>query len=181
MAAPAPAPPRRPTSGAGHKLFTLVLYRDAGAGRVLLGEKLRGFGQGYLNGFGGKVEAEDESVHAAALREMKEECGLTPLDLTLQGLCTFKFDDNPQPWDVHVYTCTKCEGELVATDEMRPVWVNEDAIPFEKMWADDPHWYPLLLQGKKFKGHFDFVNTHTLTTFTLDEVAEIAPTWNAVA
>ena len=36
------------------KLLTLVIVRDAD--RVLLGRKKRGFGEGYLNGFGGKVE-----------------------------------------------------------------------------------------------------------------------------
>lgn len=38
-------------------------------GRVLLGEKKRGFGEGYFNGFGGKVEA-GETVQQAAIREV---------------------------------------------------------------------------------------------------------------
>ena len=46
-----------------HKLFTLMLVvKD---GRVLLGEKKRGFGMGKWNGFGGKVEAGETILEAA--------------------------------------------------------------------------------------------------------------------
>eukprot|EP00051_Salpingoeca_urceolata_P006045 m.80336 g.80336 ORF g.80336 m.80336 type:complete len:98 (+) comp14659_c1_seq2:1046-1339(+) len=52
-------------AGVTHKRLTLLLVLDnvgatasgACTGRVLLGLKKRGFGQGKLNGFGGKVEA----------------------------------------------------------------------------------------------------------------------------
>ncbi len=37
--------------------------------RLLLGKKKRGFGEGYYNGFGGKVEA-GESIDEAASREV---------------------------------------------------------------------------------------------------------------
>lgn len=37
----------------GAKLLTLVLVRQQN--RILLGKKKRGFGEGYHNGFGGKV------------------------------------------------------------------------------------------------------------------------------
>ena len=67
MAAGAPVPV---------KLLTLVVVRDRGGRRVLLGKKLRGFGAGYFNGFGGKVEA-GESVVEAAHRELQEEAGVT--------------------------------------------------------------------------------------------------------
>lgn len=38
--------------------------------RVLLGQKKRGFGEGYYNGFGGKVEP-GETVAQAAAREVR--------------------------------------------------------------------------------------------------------------
>lgn len=37
---------------------------------------------------------------------------------------------------------------------MRPQWFEVDKIPFEKMWADDVHWFPLLLRNTPFKGEF---------------------------
>ena len=56
------------------KLYTLVFVLDEARG-VLLGMKKRGFGVGLWNGFGGKVEA-GESVVAAAARELSEEAGI---------------------------------------------------------------------------------------------------------
>ena len=38
-------------------------------GKLLLGKKLRGFGEGYFNGFGGKVEL-GETIEASARREV---------------------------------------------------------------------------------------------------------------
>ena len=54
------------------KLLTLVFLREGE--KVLLGMKKRGFGEGKWNGFGGKVEAGETIIEAAA-REVKEECG----------------------------------------------------------------------------------------------------------
>jgi hypothetical protein len=50
------------------RLYTLVFVRQPG--RVLLGMKKRGFGQGKWNGFGGKVEPNEE-VTTAAVRELR--------------------------------------------------------------------------------------------------------------
>jgi 8-oxo-dGTP pyrophosphatase MutT (NUDIX family) len=56
------------------KILTLCLTKEDGM--ILLGMKKRGFGEGRWNGFGGKVE-EGETIVEAAIREMKEESGLT--------------------------------------------------------------------------------------------------------
>jgi 8-oxo-dGTP pyrophosphatase MutT (NUDIX family) len=65
----------------GPKRYTLLLLQKDGS--VLLGRKKRGFGEGKVNGFGGKVEA-GETVIEAAVREMQEESGLT-----VEDPCTF--------------------------------------------------------------------------------------------
>ena len=60
------------------KVYTLVFVLDQEGHtpqRMLLGMKKRGFGMGKWNGFGGKVEP-DETVEAAARRELEEEAGL---------------------------------------------------------------------------------------------------------
>lgn len=46
------------------KLFTLVMvWKES---QILLGLKKRGFGVGKWNGFGGKIEAVETVMHAAA-------------------------------------------------------------------------------------------------------------------
>jgi 8-oxo-dGTP diphosphatase len=45
---------------------------------------------------------------------------------------------------------------LIQTDEAIPEWFPLDAIPFERMWADDPLWFPHLLNRRAFNGYFVF-------------------------
>ena len=165
--------PLRVRPGMSKKVLTLLLLRR-GADEVLLGRKKRGFGAGYLNGFGGKVEA-GETVLEGALREMEEECGLRldPADVSLRGVLDFEFDDNPTPWEVHVFGAARHEGDPVETEEMAPVWTRVDALPFDQMWADDVHWYPLFLAGKRFRGRFSFTQTTTLVGFDLAVVVAL--------
>ena len=42
------------------------------------------------------------------------------------------------------------------TDEATPLWTDVDAIPYHRMWADDHHWLPLLLDQQTFLGRFIF-------------------------
>lgn len=71
---------------------------------ILLGKKLRGFGKGFYNCFGGKLEKKlDEHKHPArgAVREVHEETGIiVPLDVmeeSFVGNLDFTFDD----WEVN--------------------------------------------------------------------------------
>eukprot|EP00884_Botryococcus_braunii_P017684 jgi/Botrbrau1/459/Bobra.110_2s0104.1 len=116
------------------KLFTLVVVQQGD--RVLLGEKKRGFGEGYYNGFGGKVE-KAETILEAAKRELTEEAGISARELSPRGKLTFIFDDRPQPWEVHVFLCTKYDGNVQESEEMRPEWFDCCNLPFSQMWADD--------------------------------------------
>ena len=81
-------------------------------------------------------------------------------------MLTFHYDDKPVPWEVHVFACARYRGEPRETDEMRPDFAF-DRIPFDKMWADDAHWYPLFLSRQRFEGTFHFKDTHTLVSHEL--------------
>lgn len=138
------------------KQFTLCLIVQNG--KVLLGMKKRGFGEGRWNGFGGKVE-EGESIVVGAARELKEEIGIDVAvqDIHKVGNLEFSFDSEPNKiLEVHVYKINTFSGEPVETEEMRPEWFTFDSIPYEGMWSDDAHWLPLLLADKKFIGKFHF-------------------------
>lgn len=67
--------------------------------RILLGRKKRGVGEGFFNGFGGKVER-GETIFEAAARELEEEAGIRPLDMEHRAVHIFKFSDRPEPWEV---------------------------------------------------------------------------------
>lgn len=147
-----------------NKLFTLVYaLRDD---KVLLGMKKRGFGAGKWNGFGGKVSKE-ETLEEAALREMTEETGVTPVTLLKVGVLEFEFVDNPQILETHVFKTPDLPGEPTETEEMRPEWYKLSEIPYAEMWYGDRYWFPLLLDNKTFKGKLlfdenDLVISHIL-------------------
>ena len=126
--------------------------------QILLGLKKNGFGVGKLNGFGGKIEAH-ETIEDAAARELREECGVQVdvSDLTRVARLEFLFPAKPE-WNqvVYAFLARHWRGELGETAEMNPIWVDTKAIPYDKMWADDAHWLPLVLQGKPVEATFTF-------------------------
>lgn len=153
-------------AGQPPKLFTLAMVKQEN--RVLLGKKKRGFGAGYYNGFGGKVEPQ-ETILEAASRELVEEAGIHADVVEHKGVLTFVFDNEPRPWEVHVFNVPSFSGTPVETDEMQPVWFDFADIPYSNMWADDVHWYPLYLADNQFQGTFAFTNTTQLVWHHLEE------------
>ena len=122
--------------------------------RVLLIRKKRGLGAGKINGPGGKLEP-GETPLAAAIREVQEEIGVTPLLLENRGELHFQFIDG---YSLHctVFVARDLNGEPIETDEATPFWVPLDAVPFDDMWEDDRHWLPQVLDGHQFRGWFVF-------------------------
>jgi 8-oxo-dGTP diphosphatase len=121
---------------------------------VLLIHKKRGLGAGKINGPGGRLEP-GETACDSAIREVREELGVTPHDPQLGGQLHFQFADG---YALHcaVFLAEGYTGQPVETDEAVPLWVKQDAIPFDRMWADDIYWLPGLLAGRKFRGYFEF-------------------------
>ena len=122
--------------------------------RMLLIHKKRGFGAGYFNAPGGRLEP-GETPLECAVRETQEELCITPLDPVHAGTLMFQFIDG-HSINGEVFTATEFEGTPTETDEAIPHWFPTDALPWENMWADDPIWYPKLLAGEKFTGRFTF-------------------------
>ncbi|XP_004629740.1 7,8-dihydro-8-oxoguanine triphosphatase [Octodon degus] len=151
-------------------IYTLVLVVQPQ--RVLLGMKKRGFGAGRWNGFGGKVQ-EGETIEDGAKRELQEESDLTVDTLQKVGHITFEFVGVPEPMQVHIFHTDSVQGTPRESDEMRPQWFLLDQIPFSDMWPDDSYWFPLLLQKKKFRGHFKFQDQDTILDYSLHEVDDI--------
>ncbi len=142
---------------AKEKATLLFVIRD---GQILLIHKKRGLGHGKINGPGGRLEP-GETPLQAAIRETQEEVGITPLDISPCGELRFQFCDG---YSLHGYlfTATDFEGQLIETDEARPEWFPLEHIPYDRMWADDRYWMPLMLEGKTFTGRFLFDHDHML-------------------
>ncbi|MEN9405432.1 MAG: 7,8-dihydro-8-oxoguanine triphosphatase [Candidatus Parcubacteria bacterium] len=158
------------------KIVTLCLIQEDS--KILLGLKKRGFGEGRWNGFGGKVE-EGESIEEATIRETQEECGVHVADLIKVGIVDFLFQDGSKQMQVHFFRPGSYIGEPTETEEMKPQWFDVDEIPFSQMWPDDIYWFPLFLEGKKFKGRFLFDrpsgsdHTSVILEHALEEVSEL--------
>ena len=152
------------------RIETLVVIHQAP--KVLLAMKKQRFGAGHYNGFGGGLES-DESLKECVVREAFEEGGIKILDPEYVGKILFKFlDTKEQDHEVHFYRATKFLGKPKETEEMRPVWFEQNNLPYNEMWLDDKYWMPLFLQGKKFIGEFHFAKKQ-IKDYTLKAVTSI--------
>lgn len=86
-------------------------------------------------GVGGKFES-GESPLECALREVKEETGLTMLNPRLRGIVTFVSDEWGTEY-MHLFTCTEWSGELGECDEGELVWLPKKELLKKKLWAGD--------------------------------------------
>ena len=147
------------------KVFTLAILHDTE--KILLGLKKQGFGIGKWNGFGGKVE-EGESIGEAALREVKEEAGVSLQALDKRGVIVFHFEGKSQALEVHIFSAFY-SGGFTKSEEMEPKWFSLGDIPYDTMWPDDILWLPLLLAGKNFEGEVFFKDMETVLRHTIQE------------
>ena len=135
----------------GQKATLLFVVRG---GQMLLIHKKRGLGAGKINGPGGRLEPGETAIEAA-VRETREELGVDALGVSKSGELFFQFIDGLS-LHVEVFRAEDCRGEPRETDEAVPLWVGTDGIPYERMWADDPYWLPLMLDRRPFRGYFVF-------------------------
>jgi len=121
---------------------------------VLLIHKKTGLGAGKINGPGGKLEP-GETAEEAAVREVQEELHVTPKNLKEMGDLHFDFVDGLK---LHctVFRSEEFEGQPTETIEAKPEWFKFEEIPYDRMWADDRHWLPSMLEGHSFRAWFRF-------------------------
>lgn len=132
-----------------------LLIRD---NKIVLAMKKRGFGEGKYNGYGGKIQEQDDGdLNITAVRETQEESGLE-IHHARRNLCaiiTFYFGGEPG-FKVHVFLVYDWYGEPEETAEMKPEWFNLDQIPYDQMWAADKEWMPLVLSGQRIEAEVYF-------------------------
>lgn len=131
---------------------TLMFIKDND--KILLIHKKTGMGAKLINGPGGKIE-EGELPLQAAIRETWEETQICPIGPYHAGTLNFAFD-NGYDMQVEVFVAESHAGVAAETDEAVPFWCSIDNIPYDQMWPDDRFWWPLMLDGIKFKCYCKF-------------------------
>ena len=91
--------------------------------------------EGKWIGIGGHIE-ENEAPDECILREVKEETGLTLLNLRPRGLVTFVSDVWEGEW-MHLFTSDRFEGTLTECNEGVLKWIDKNEITNLALWEGD--------------------------------------------
>ena len=99
-------------------------------------------------GVGGKFEPGEDAL-TCALREVREETGLTMHTPVYRGIVDFYCD----PWPaerMHLYTCTDFSGVMTDCDEGCLEWVDKNAVQDLPIWQGDKIFFKLLAEDAPF-------------------------------
>lgn len=133
--------------------LSTICYIDNGSQFLLLhrNKKPNDIHEGKWVSVGGKFEA-GESPQECAVREIKEETGLTATNLIPVGFITFPdFTQDGRDWYSFVYRVNEFEGELLEEcDEGTLEWVNYEEILSLPTWEGDYIYLDWILNNKPF-------------------------------
>lgn len=115
----------------------LMLYRN---------KKKNDLNKGKWVGIGGHIEI-GESKEQAAYREVKEETGLTLLNLDYRGDVVFSNEDYEEI--MYLFYSNKFEGELIECDEGELRFIKIKDLDKINMWEGDKYFLDLIKKNEK--------------------------------
>ena len=127
---------------------TLMIYRN---------KKQNDYHEGKWNGLGGKLE-QGESPEDCAIREIKEESGLTVKSVKMKGFITFPLFDGNDDWYVFLFTADDFEGKLIDSPEGHLEWIPNEKLTEINLWEGDKIFIPWLFEDKFFSAKFIYKN-----------------------
>jgi 8-oxo-dGTP diphosphatase len=108
---------------------------------------------GKWNGLGGKLEP-GETPEECAVREIREESGLTVKSLQLRGIITFPGFANDEDWYTFLFVGDDFDGELIDSPEGVLRWVPDEELLDLHLWPGDRIFIPWLARREFFSGKF---------------------------
>ena len=142
------------------KLATLCYITDKKRNSTLMLHRIKkenDYHQGKWNGLGGKLN-KGESPEECAIREIKEESGLTVKNPALKGFLTFPNFDGIDDWYVFVFTFDEFEGKLIDSPEGRLEWIPNDKLTSLNLWEGDKIFLDWIFSNKMFSAKFNYEN-----------------------
>jgi 8-oxo-dGTP diphosphatase len=141
---------------------------------VLLAEKQKKIGAGFLNGFGGKFEDADINIENTNTRETEEEIGIRIKDAKKMGEIIFHNPSDDQELRrmiVHVFTATEWDGEPKETNEMKKIaWYKIADLDYTKLLPGDNLFVPQVLSGECIKGLIEYNDDWSVKTSSINKV-----------
>lgn len=142
------------------KLATLCYITDKKKNSTLMLHRIKkenDYHQGKWNGLGGKLN-KGESPEECAIREIKEESGLTVKNPKLKGFLTFPDFDGVDDWYVFVYTFDEFEGSLIDSPEGSLEWIPNSNLISLNLWEGDKIFLEWIFSEKIFSAKFNYEN-----------------------
>ena len=97
---------------------------------------------------GGRFE-DKESPEECAIREVREETGLTMISWRYRGIVTFVSDEY-ETERMHLFTSEEYTGELTDCDEGELVWIKKSMLDTLPQWEGDRIFHRLLKEEEPF-------------------------------
>lgn len=116
---------------------------------------------GKYNGLGGKMEV-GEDVATCMRREIDEEAGIVPTEMTLRGTINWtNFGPNGEDWLGFIFLITAYSGKPNDSCIEGPLeWIDREKLMDLPMWEGDYLFLPLIFDGdpRPFHGLMPYEN-----------------------
>lgn len=128
------------------EITNMVMVQDKSTGKVIVQERIKSWcGVSFP---GGHVE-NGESIYDSAVREIKEETGLTIENLKYCGIIYWFNNVTEDKYFVHLYKTTDYSGEkLQETEEGRVFWTSIEELYNMNLSSNFREYLPVFLEDR---------------------------------